>query len=74
MGVDPPSFLLKELQQPPKWAAAPGDVLRVEYTDQLVLSDWQPLGTVTAATPFVAIDDTNAWPQAQRYYRAVAVP
>ena len=60
--------------QPPKWAAAPGDVVRIEYTDRIEPQDWQPLGTVTAATPFVAIDDTNAWPQAQRYYRAVAVP
>ena len=60
--------------QPPKWAAAPGDVVRIEYTDRIEPQDWQPLGTVTAATPYVAIDDTNAWPQAQRYYRAVAVP
>lgn len=61
-------------QQPPKWAAAPGDVMRIEYTDRLDPQNWQPLGTTTAATPYVAIDDTNAWPQAQRFYRAVAVP
>lgn len=73
-----PFFLRPPLEEPaqypPRWAAAPGDVLRIEYADGLDSQNWQPLGTATAATPYVAIDDTNVWPQAQRYYRAVAVP
>lgn len=59
---------------PPRWAAAPGDVFRIEYADQLEVPQWRPLGLATAQTDWVAIDDTNAWPQAQRFYRAVALP
>ena len=56
------------------WAAAAGDAFRVEYSDGLDPADWQPLGVATAATESVSIVDTNDWPQAQRFYRAVAVP
>ena len=56
------------------WAAAPGDAFRVEYSDVLDPADWQPLGVATAAAESVSIVDTNDWPQAQRFYRAVAVP
>ena len=56
------------------WAAAPGDAFRVEYSDVLDPADWQPLGVATAATESVSIADTNDWPQAQRFYRAVALP
>ena len=56
------------------WAAAPGDAFRVEYSDLLDPADWQPLGVATAATESVSIVDTNDWPQAQRFYRAVALP
>ena len=56
------------------WAAAAGDAFRVEYSDILDPADWQPLGVATAATESVSIADTNDWPQAQRFYRAVALP
>lgn len=56
------------------WAAAPGDVFRIEYSDRLDLPDWRPLGVATAATDSVFLGDTNDWPQAQRFYRAVALP
>lgn len=59
---------------PPRWAAAPGDVFRVEYSDQMVLPEWHPLGVATAVANSVYVADTNEAPQAQRFYRAVAVP
>lgn len=59
---------------PSRWAAAPGDVFRIEYADQLEFPDWRPLGTTTAVADSVAIADTNVWPQARRFYRAVALP
>ena len=59
---------------PPLWAAAPGDVFRIEYADRLEYPDWRPLGIATALVDSVAIADTNDWPQAQRFYRAVALP
>ena len=59
---------------PPRWTSAPGDAFRIEYTDRIDLPDWKPLGTATAATDTVSIADTNDWPLAQRFYRAVALP
>lgn len=59
---------------PPLWAAAAGDVFRIEYADQLHPPDWQPLGLATALTDSVTVADTNAWPRGQRFYRAVALP
>ena len=59
---------------PPRWAAASGDVFRVDYTDRLQPSDWQPLGIATAITDSVFVDDPNARSQTQRFYRAVALP
>ena len=56
------------------WATAPGDAFRIEYSDRLDLPDWRPLGVATAATDSVFLGDTNDWPQAQRFYRAVALP
>lgn len=60
--------------QSPVWASAPGDVFRIEYADDLETAEWTPLGVATAATESVFIVDTNDWPQAQRFYRAAALP
>ena len=60
--------------QSPVWASAPGDVFRIEYADDLETAEWTPLGVATAAAETVSIVDTNDWPQAQRFYRAAALP
>lgn len=61
-------------RETPVWAAAPGDVFRIEYTDRFDPPDWKPLGVATAQSDSVSIDDVEDWPQARRFYRAVALP
>ena len=61
-------------RETPVWAAAPGDAFRIEYTDRFDPPDWKPLGVATAESDSVFIDDDEGWPQARRFYRAVALP
>ena len=58
----------------PVWAAAPFDTFRIEYSDSIESPEWKLLGAGTATSDSFILADTNAWPQAQRFYRAVAVP
>jgi len=50
------------------WASDPGTVYRVDYSADLLDTNWLPLTVVTATLPETAISDTNP-PAAQRYYR-----
>ncbi len=58
----------------PVWAAAPFDTFRIEYSDSIESPEWKPLGVGTASSDSFYLADTNVWPQAQRFYRATAVP
>ena len=53
------------------WDGDPGAVYRLDWRDDLGAGSWTPLGIVTAQTASVALTDTNAPPNARRFYRLV---
>jgi len=56
------------------WTTYPGLTYRVEYSEQISPTDWQPLGAAQTAdgTPLTVSDALNA--STQRFYRVVIVP
>ena len=53
------------------WPSVPGQAYRVEYTDELVPTNWQLLATVTGTGSYT---DISAPLPARRFYRVNATP
>ena len=57
------------------WNALAGLNYQIQYTTDLTQTNWQVLGTVTAATNFATFLETNlSGPDPQRFYRLVLSP
>jgi hypothetical protein len=71
--LEPNSIVLSGAQIRFGWLSTAGNTYQLFYTDDLAVSDWQPLGPArTAAVPVMsAVDDWGAG--RQRYYRLVEV-
>ena len=50
------------------WLSVAGATYRVDYQDDLVQTNWIPLGVITSATAQASMTDTNP-PAGQRFYR-----
>jgi alkaline phosphatase len=53
------------------WTSSSNDVYRLEYTPDLISSNWQPLATVTSAAIRLTLTDSNLT-DAVRFYRLIS--
>ena len=53
------------------WPSVPGQKYRVDYTDELIPLNWQPLATVTGTGTYT---DTSAPLPSRRFYKVTPIP
>jgi hypothetical protein len=56
------------------WNSISGQVYRLQYLDDLRLTNWAALGTDVTASASLATDSDSTTPAAQRFYRVMLVP
>jgi hypothetical protein len=49
-------------------------VYRLQYLDDLLLTNWAAVGTDVTASASLTIDSDSTTPAAQRFYRVMLVP
>jgi hypothetical protein len=56
------------------WSSVSGQVYRLQYLDDLLLTNWAAVGTDVTASASLTIDSDSTTPAAQRFYRVMLVP
>jgi hypothetical protein len=56
------------------WSSVSGQVYRLQYLDDLLLTNWAALGTDVTASASLTTDTDSTAPAAERFYRVMLVP